>query len=55
MDMVVWAVISSLISVIACPVIADRKGRSVVGWLFGGLCLGLLGVIIVACLRNLND
>ena len=32
--------------------IASRKGRSSVGWFFGGFFLILIGVIIVACLSN---
>lgn len=35
--------------------IASGKGRSVVGWFFGGFFLGLIGIIIVACLANLNE
>ncbi len=34
--------------------IASGKGRSVVGWFFGGFFLGLIGIVIVACLANLN-
>lgn len=54
-DVPVWAtvlgIINTVISMIACPIIASYKGRSVVGWFFGGLFLGLLGLIIVACLK----
>ena len=35
--------------------IASRKGRSVVGWFFGGFFLGVIGIVIVACLRNLKE
>lgn len=42
--------INTVISVIACPIIAAHKNRSVVGWIFGGFILGLIGLIIVACL-----
>ena len=35
--------------------IASHKGRSVVGWFFGGFFLGLIGIIIVACLANLKE
>jgi len=34
--------------------IASGKGRSVVGWFFGGFFLGVIGIVIVACLSNLN-
>lgn len=43
-------VVNTIISTIACPIIAGYKGRSVGGWIFGGLILGLIGLIIVACL-----
>ena len=42
--------ISTVVSTIACPIIAAHKNRSVVGWIFGGIFLGLIGLIIVACL-----
>lgn len=35
--------------------IASAKGRSEVGWFFGGFFLDLIGIIIVACLSNLKD
>lgn len=54
-DVPVWAtvlgIINTVISMIACPIIASYKGRSVAGWFFGGLFLGLLGLIIVSCLK----
>ena len=46
----VLGVINTIISTIACPIIAGYKGRSVIGWIFGGFILGLIGLIIVACL-----
>lgn len=46
----VLGIINTIISVIACPIIAGYKNRSVVGWIFGGFILGLIGLIIVACL-----
>jgi hypothetical protein len=46
----VLGIINTVISMIACPIIAGYKNRSVVGWLFGGLFLGLIGLIIIACL-----
>ena len=45
-------VIVTVISMIACPIIAHEKGRSAVGWFFGGLLLGGIGLIIVACLSD---
>lgn len=35
--------------------IASSKGRSGIGWFFGGFFLGLIGLIIVAVLPNLKD
>jgi hypothetical protein len=35
--------------------IASSKGRSVVGWFFGGFFLTLIGVIIVSVLPNLKE
>ena len=46
----VLGIINTVISMIACPIIAGCKNRSVVGWIFGGFFLGLIGLIIVACL-----
>ncbi len=34
--------------------VAGGKGRSAVGWFFGGFFLGLIGLIIVLCLSNLK-
>ena len=42
--------IVTVVSTIACPIIASKKGRSAVGWFFGGLLLGGIGLIIIACL-----
>ena len=50
--LIVIGVINIVISMIACPIIASYKGRSVVGWFFGGLFLGLIGLLIVSCLRK---
>ena len=35
--------------------IASSKGRSAIGWFFGGFLLGIVGVIIVACLSNRKE
>ncbi len=48
----VIGVIVTVISMIACPIIAHGKGRSAVGWFFGGFLLGGIGLIIVACLSD---
>lgn len=49
---IVLGVINTIISMIACPIIASHKNRSVAGWFFGGLFLGLIGLIIVACVKS---
>lgn len=43
--------ILNIISMIACPIIGGNKGRSVVGWFFGGLFLSVIGLIIVSTFR----
>ena len=47
--------IVTIISMIACPIIAHGKGRSAIGWFFGGLFLGGIGLIIVACLSDKSE
>ena len=42
------------ISMIACPIIAHAKGRSAIGWFFGGVILSSIGLIIIACLKKKN-
>lgn len=42
--------IVTVVSTIACPIIAHNKGRSAIGWFLGGL-----GLIIVSCLSNKNN
>lgn len=43
-----------VIVAIACAAIASHKGRSTVGWFFGGFFLQIIGLIIVAVLPNLK-
>ena len=55
---IVTTTIGTLITAIAmiiCPIIAHKKGRSAVGWFFGGLLLGGIGIIIVACLSDVKE
>ena len=47
-------IIVTVISMIVCPIIAHSKGRNAVGWFFGGLLLGGIGIIIIACLQRKN-
>lgn len=44
--------IVTVMSATACPFIAYNKGRSAVGWFFGGLFLGAIGLIIICCLSS---
>ena len=46
--------IINIICAVICGAIASAKGRNVVGWSLLGL-LGLIPIIIVACLPNLNE
>ena len=50
----VLGIINTVVSMIACPIIASYKGRSVAGWFFGGLFLGLIGLIIISCLKPID-
>ncbi len=52
--MAIQLIVMTVCGVIAA-VIASHKGRSVAGWFFGGFFLGLIGVIIVACLANVKE
>ena len=45
-------VVIELISIAACAILADKKGRSVGGWIVGGIFLGWFGFIILCCLSN---
>ena len=47
-------IISRIVCSIIAAMIASAKGRNVAGWAFGGFCLELLGVIIIACQSNLK-
>lgn len=48
-------ILVTTIAMILCPMIAKNKGRSVIGWFFGGLFLGGIGIIIVYCLSDKNE
>lgn len=45
-------IISTIVSIIVASVLADKKGRSVGGWIVGTLFLGWLAVIILALLSD---
>lgn len=53
MPVAIHLIIGLICGVIAA-VIASSKGRNVAGWFFAGFFLGLIGIVIVACLSNLN-
>lgn len=48
-------IIVTVISTLLCPIIAHSKERSAVGWFFGGLFFGGIGLIIICCLKPLNE
>ncbi len=47
---IVWKLLCAIIA----SSIASNRGRSSGGWFFGGFFLGVIGIIIVAVLPNLN-
>ncbi len=47
--------IVTVVSTIACPIIAHNKSRSAFGWFFGGVFHVGLGLIIVICLSKKNN
>ena len=48
----VLSVVSVIVCLILCAKIADSKGRSVGGWIAGGIFLGWIAVIILAVLPS---
>jgi hypothetical protein len=55
MEFLVIQLIVMLICAFAAMAIAASKGRSQVAWFFGGLFLGVTGIIIVAVISNLKQ
>lgn len=51
----VFSLIVNIIFGVICTAIAGKKGRSQVGWFFGGFFLGIIGIVIIAVIGNLND
>lgn len=47
-------IINTVLAVIICPIVASYKGRSVAGWFFVGLFLGLIGIIIISFVKSEN-
>ena len=53
--MIAFQLIAGLVCGIIAAAIASSKGRNAVGWFFIGFLFGIIPVIIVACLSNLNQ
>jgi hypothetical protein len=53
--MLVIQLIAGVVCGAIAAAVASSKGRSAVGWFFGGFFLGIIGVIIVSCMSNLNE
>jgi len=54
-ELVIVQLIIGLICGGIAAAVASQKGRSPVAWFFGGFFLGLIGLVIVACLPNLKE
>lgn len=55
MDMLLIQLIVMGITGAIAAAIANSKGRNAFGWFFAGFFIGLIGIIIVAVLPNLNE
>lgn len=53
--LILFAAASYIIPPIVCAVKAQEKARSVGWWVFGGMMLGWIGVIIILCLPSLKS
>ena len=49
-----WIVLS-LLSGIACAVIAKKKGNDAALWFFGGLVFSIFGVLAISFIQNKRD
>lgn len=54
-DTLIFQLVFMVVAGAIAAAVASSKGRSAAGWFFGGFFLGLIGIIIVACLSNLNE
>lgn len=55
MGFILIIILIRVVAGIASAAIASHKGRSAVGWFFGGFFLEIIGVIIIAVLPNLKE
>ena len=53
--LILFAAASYIIPPIVCAVKAQEKARSVGWWVFGGMMLGWIGMIIILCLPSLRS
>ena len=49
---IILVVIETVISTIACTIIARKSGRNAVGWFFIGVFSGFIGLVIILCVTN---
>ena len=54
-NFIVLQLIGGVVFGVISAVVASSKGRNAVGWFFCGFFIGLIGLIIIACLPNLNE
>lgn len=52
-ELIVFQMFYGVICGIIAAVVASKKGRNVPGWVCGSFFLGLIGLVILACLPNL--
>jgi hypothetical protein len=49
-----WMIIVVLVTTVANGIIADRKGRSVAGWVILGLMCNPVAFVVLLCLPSLR-
>ncbi len=54
-DQFIFIIILKVICGAIAAAIASSKGRSTIGWFFGGFFLDIIGIIIVAVIANLKE
>ena len=48
-------IIVSVICAIVCAVMAEPRGRSMIGWALGGFFFGILAILILAVVGKTNE